>query len=214
MPPKLVCGFCTCKFCLRSNKDTRNPWLPLHMQDESGKLMLQFRRERGKECSSCCALIRTKKRDFYGDPNLDQTLRNDPEKREIYSGDLEEFEEKKRQETESRVAKPSKRVEATHASGFKMRMIMGYFWPLDVLKRENKPIPKTLTTITYNGKNLKGVILDASHGTPIGVIEMESFDEKAATKATWISKSRHLPQSKHSWFRFGIGIIFSHTVSN
>lgn len=66
-----------------------------------------------------------------------------------------------------------------------MRMVMGYFWPLDVLKREGKPIPKSVTTMKFNGKSLKGAVLDPSHGTPIGVIEMESYDEKSASKVSY-----------------------------
>jgi hypothetical protein len=56
------------------------------------------------------------------------------------------------------------------------------------LRRERKEIPKTLTTITYNGRNLRGIILDSSHGTPIGVIEMESYDDKTASKVTLLYK--------------------------
>lgn len=147
-------------------------------------MYLQFRRERGKECNSCCALIRTKKRGFYEDPHLDQALKNDPVKKATFLEDLAEFEEQKREEAMSKTSRPTKRCEASHSSGFKMRMIMGYFWPVDVLKREGKPLPKSLTSMRYNGKTYKGTVLDASHGTPIGVIEMETFDEKAASQVT------------------------------
>lgn len=87
-----------------------------------------------------------------------------------------------------KVRGPSKKIEAKHATGFKMRMVMGYFWPLDVLKREGKPIPKSVTTMKFNGKSLKGAVLDPSHGTPIGVIEMESYDEKKCIQGflSWI----------------------------
>ena len=154
------------------------------MREQSGKMYLQFRRERGKECNSCCALIRTKKREFYEDPNLDQTLKKDPVKNATFLEDLAAFEESKREEAMSKSSRPTKRVEASHSSGFKMRMIMGYFWPVDVLKREGKPLPKSLTSMRYNGKIYKGAVLDASHGTPIGVIEMETFDEKQASNVT------------------------------
>lgn len=149
--------------------------------------MLQFRRARGRECTSCCALIRAKPRDLYNDPNLENRLRTDPEAKETFLEDLEEFEAQKRQDAVAKSSRPSvKRVEASHKSGFKMRMVMGYFWPTEVMKREGKTVPKQLTTIKYNGKSYKGAILDPSHGTPIGVIEMESYDDKGAAKVTCI----------------------------
>ena len=183
MAPKALCSFCTCKYCGRSNKDTENPWLPEELREGSDKPMLQFRRERGKECCSCTSLLRTKKRSYYGDNQLDTTLKSDPTKKNEFLSDLEEHEHRKREEALARASRgPDKKVEASHTTGFKMRMVMGYFWPVDVLKREGKPLPKTLSTIKYNGKNLRGAILDPSHGTPIGVIEMESYDDKGASK--------------------------------
>ena len=181
---KQLINCCQCKFCGRSNKDTPNPWLPPELVEQSDKQFLQFRRERGKECTSCSALIRSKPREWYSDPDLHLTLAKDSIKNAFFLEDLERFEEKKRNEAASRSTRPVKRVEATHSTGFRMRMIMGYFWPVDVLRREKKDIPRSLTTIKYNGKSLKGSILDASHGTPIGVIEMENYDDKGATKVT------------------------------
>ena len=183
-------GWCVCKYCHRSNKDTVNPWVPSEWQGrdqgDSSKMMLQFRRDRGKECSSCCALIRSNKRDYFVDPNLDKLLEADANKQSEFLQDLEEFESKKRSDALAKASRvPSKKIEAKHATGFKMRMVMGYFWPLDVLKREGKPIPKSLTTMKFNGKSLKGAVLDPSHGTPIGVIEMESYDEKSASKVSY-----------------------------
>ena len=159
--------------------------MPPELREQSGKEFLQFRRERGKECSSCCALIRSRKRAFYDDPDLEISIKNDPEKKDIFQTDLEEFELKKQEDARTKSQRqPTKRVEASHSTGFKMRMVMGYFWPVDVLKREKKEIPKTLTTISYNGRSLRGTILDSSHGVPIGVIEMESYDDKNASKVT------------------------------
>lgn len=112
-------------------------------------------------------------------------LKTNPDTRKEFESDLAEFEERKRSEAVARSSKrPSKRIEAKHSTGFKMRMVMGFFWPLDILKREGKRIPKTLTSIKYNGKTFKGAVLDSSHGTPAGVIEMESYDEKGAQQVT------------------------------
>ena len=139
MPPKNHGGAtCTCKYCGRTNKEP-NPWLPPELREQSGKEFLQFRRERGKECSSCCALIRSRKRAFYDDPDLEISIKNDPEKKDIFQTDLEEFELKKQEDARTKSQRqPTKRVEASHSTGFKMRMVMGYFWPVDVLKREKK----------------------------------------------------------------------------
>lgn len=183
MAPKNAANYCLCKFCKRSNRDTPNPWLPPDLRGD--KEMLQFRRQRGRECCSCSALIRTRKRDFYDDPELETVLENDESKRDMFDQDLEEFEAQKREAATTRSMRGStKKLEAHHTSGFKMRMVLGYFWPVDVLRRENKEVPKNLTSITYNGRNIKGAVLDPSHGTPIGVIEMENYDDKGVSKVT------------------------------
>lgn len=175
---------CVCKFCKRTNA-APNPWLPPDLRESSDKPTLQFRRERGKECCSCSSLIRNPPKEAYAHPNLEQKLKDDPEFKKEYMDDLESLEERKREEALARHVKGSKkRIEAEHKSGFKLKMIMGYFWPVDVLKRERKEVPKKLTTINFNGKTLRGTILDASHGTPIGVVEMESYDSKGTAKVS------------------------------
>ena len=125
---------------------------------------------------------------------LESRLESEPNIKEEFDQDLASYEAKKRSEAVQKVAKPSrKRIEAHQSAGFKMRLVMGYFWPLDILKREGKPKPKKTTTITFNGKQLRGVILDESHGKPVGVIEMESYDEKSAVKAgTELNSNRQL----------------------
>lgn len=102
-------GWCVCKYCHRSNKDTVNPWVPSEWQGrdqgDSSKMMLQFRRDRGKECSSCCALIRSNKRDYFVDPNLDKLLEADANKQSEFLQDLEEFEHKKRSDALAKASK-------------------------------------------------------------------------------------------------------------
>lgn len=104
-------GWCVCKYCRRSNKDTVNPWVPSEWQGrdqgDSSKMMLQFRRDRRKECSSCCALIRSNKRDYFVDPNLDKVLEADANKQSEFLQDLEEFESKKRSGGHPRKLKPN-----------------------------------------------------------------------------------------------------------
>ena len=94
-------GWCVCKYCRRSNKDTVNPWVPSEWQGrdqgDSSKMMLQFRRDRGKECSSCCALIRSNKRDYFVDPNLDKVLEADANKQSCFYRILRNLNQRKGQ---------------------------------------------------------------------------------------------------------------------
>ena len=127
------------------------------------------------------------KNPIYKDTSALEVKLSDPEIKAEFDRDLDAYEKQKREEALARAEKPEsrKRLQAQQSSGFKMRMVMGYFWPLDVLKREGKPKPKKTTTINFNGKTLRGTILDSSHGTPVGVIAMESYDDKSAQKASY-----------------------------
>ena len=45
------------------------------------------------------------------------------------------------------------------SSAFATKEILGYMWPLPLLKKHEKAIPKRLQSITHQGKCVKGAIL-------------------------------------------------------
>ena len=70
-------------------------------------------------------------------------------------------------------------------SQFRMEELKGYLWPAQVYERVKKTkIPKTMTvtTITYQGRQVRGVVLDESHGRPAGTIALYSEDTRFIRK--------------------------------
>ena len=55
-------------------------------------------------------------------------------------------------------------------------MCLGSLWPLAVYKQRFKKevVKKKIATVKHQGQTLKGIILDPSHGTAIGVVELSS----------------------------------------
>ena len=107
--------------------------------------------------------------------------------REMYDQRLRAFEEEKRREAGSKGGRDGsgvhQKVSASAASGVRCRMVTGIFWPLAVIQREGVAKPRKLTSITFNGRTYKGALFSPDMGRPIGSIEMESYDDKALTKA-------------------------------
>ena len=68
--------------------------------------------------------------------------------------------------------------EAVKESGYGTEMIMGYFWPDDVLKKKGKDneFPDSqYSVMDHRGKAYKGVLLDETHGIGVaGVIVVTS----------------------------------------
>ena len=66
-----------------------------------------------------------------------------------------------------------------------MEELKGYFWPSDVYERVKKTkVPRTmnLMTMPYQGRMLRGGILDETHGRPAGTIALYSEDTRYVTK--------------------------------
>ena len=54
-------------------------------------------------------------------------------------------------------------LDATYAetsSTYSTKQVIGYFWPVDLLKKHDKPLPKKLQVISHQGQKLKGVTRD------------------------------------------------------
>jgi hypothetical protein len=72
------------------------------------------------------------------------------------------------------------------------RRKLGNFWPLKVYALEKggaKPNKKDITTHLIFGKKERGIILDDSHGFPIGAVEMWANSEKGTYKDAALGNS-------------------------
>jgi hypothetical protein len=88
-------------------------------------------------------------------------------------------------------------VKAVQTCTIEKRQRLGYFWPLDVYKRVKGVVPhkKLIKKMPWQGKQIRGVLLDDTHGTPTGVIEMISKAESGVEKVDWLQCS-----VSYTWF--------------
>ena len=66
-----------------------------------------------------------------------------------------------------------------------MEELRGYLWPLQVFERVKGHKPGreyTITTVVFNGKPVRGVLLDESHGRPVGTIAIYGEDTRYVQK--------------------------------
>jgi hypothetical protein len=69
----------------------------------------------------------------------------------------------------------------------RLEELRGYLWPLAVyqrVKKEKPPKEMTVHTMAFNGRMVKGVLLDESHGRPVGSIAVYSEDNRFVDKAS------------------------------
>lgn len=67
----------------------------------------------------------------------------------------------------------------------RMEELRGYLWPLPVYERVKKKKPSKdmpVVTTVYNGRSIKGVMLDETHGRPVGSIAIYGEDVKYVQK--------------------------------
>lgn len=73
-----------------------------------------------------------------------------------------------------------------------MEELRGYLWPLPVYERVKKKKPTKdmpVATTVCNGRSIKGVMLDETHGRPVGSIAIYGEDIKYVQKdsqSAWI----------------------------
>ena len=156
---------------------------------------MPWRRTQGRECRSCCNWIKVAKLDRA---ILEEDMQ-DEEKSAVYVGNVLNY-EKMQNDPETNSLKRGRgawaneemgeigaavkraRVSQTMTSKLQTKMCLGNLWPLPVYKaRFKKEVDKNkIATIKHQGQTLRGVILDPSYGTAIGVVELSSIGEKGA----------------------------------
>jgi hypothetical protein len=108
-----------------------------------------------------------------------------------YMSELQQFETDRRS-TEKKLGRPnrknggtaSQRIEASSEASLEMKMLMGYLWPLAVHLRVKKvAATPPYHTYDFQGSSVKGVLLDESHGIPVGSIAIYANDMKNVKKA-------------------------------
>jgi hypothetical protein len=119
--------------------------------------------------------------------NLEADLVKDPTLFVEYTKDLMEF-ERERLEGLVKKGRPqrdtSQTVTASNKSILSLEMLLGYFWPVDVyLRVKGKKPVGNITSMEFEGKDIRGVLLDESHGRPVGTIAVHAKNEKGVKKA-------------------------------
>ena len=71
------------------------------------------------------------------------------------------------------------RAEAEQSSSIMTKQVLGFLWPIQLLKEHGKDVPKRLQHITHQGKKVKGVILKEY---AVGAIEITSQSSKTARR--------------------------------
>ncbi len=87
-------------------------------------------------------------------------------------------------------------VEAVASDVFQARRKMGNFWSLAVYKQFKGGVPpkKDITTQVIFGKKERGVILDDSHGCPVGVVELFAVSESGTRMTGCLGTSDNMDQ--------------------
>ncbi len=81
---------------------------------------------------------------------------------------------------------------------------IGYFWTLALYAKHNdnaKPNKKHIVTHVVFGKKERGVVLDVSHGTPPGVVEIAAVSSSGSSKEAVLAESENMDteESRSEW---------------
>ena len=131
-------------------------------------------------------------------PEALTTLTNDEGAHDEYMEGLASYEAKLREQSEARMqGQQNKRkrkasggavpvsLTAGSSTGQELRQLQGYLWPLDVYRRINKCAPPKdmpIQTTWFQGRQVRGILLDESHGVPVGSIAIYSTDVRHVSR--------------------------------
>lgn len=181
-------GDFTCRFCWRSSR-TKNPCPSKHPGE-----YLNFDASDKKKCLICKSFVKT----CYKGHTMDEltTQCADKDFRAKYTDALELYESAfdsttGRLRNIAEKMKPPTFVTATHECGMTGEMNCGVFWPKKLYedKTQLKLQKKDQVKYNYHGKQLIGIIRDASHGAPTGSITLKGTETSKIAKTMEISSS-------------------------
>ena len=170
----------TCRSCRRSFKTTLNPCVA----DPQPENLLKRRAAGAAQCKPCYNFM------MYEDPYRGMSTEDryehcdNEENYEVYMSRLKAWEESRRKGGRRARSSGSTAVEAVNESSLETRQVMGYLWPVSLLKSHGKPVPKKLQSIPHMGRQVKGAIL---HEFVVGAIEVATQSAKKARKTTIVA---------------------------
>ncbi|CAE7838142.1 unnamed protein product [Symbiodinium necroappetens] len=168
----------SCRTCRRSFDSTKNPMVKNPAADD----LLKRRCVGAAQCRPCYSFMERDTR-FQGMSHSQRlTYLDDDSNFEQYMEDLTKWEAGRR-DGNIRLKAKSKdggdRAEALQSSSITTKQVMGYFWPLSLLKEHDKPLPKRCQHITHQGRKIKGITLKEF---AVGCIEVSSESSKTARR--------------------------------
>jgi hypothetical protein len=150
--------------------------------------MIPWRRDTGRECSICPGFISAESQyKAVNRTDLVHSLDTEEGAQAEFNGRLSAY-EAVRQTGKRNVSKngsgAASAIAASAFSGLELRQKLGWFWPEDLYfkHKKEKPNKKAVTTLSHQGKTLRGVLLDETHGMPAGVIEVTSLSHTGVTR--------------------------------
>lgn len=165
---------------------------------------LPWRRPRGLECSVCPFVIASKPR--WANADKDEMLKWCTAQGEEYKNfmdDRKAWEDKKNIDPKSResgMRQPGAKaaVIARNTDMMQTSEKLGNLWPtqLYIKHKGKKPARKDIMKIMHQGRAVSGVVLDDSHGAPVGVIALSSISQQAAERLTTVKDSENCIDDK------------------
>ncbi|CAL1150424.1 unnamed protein product, partial [Cladocopium goreaui] len=167
----------SCKFCHKQFGVDRNPTI----KNPGASDLLARRAPGSKECKVCFGFLRS------GDSRFSQLTRTaladalkDPAEQSSFDSELNRWCEARRDgkrrrgdETETAVVEDS--------TSFFTKEVLGYMWPVSLLRKHDRAVPKKLQSIVHQGKTVKGAICE---DWVLGAIEVSSTSAKNAKHIT------------------------------
>ena len=116
------------------------------------------------------------------------------EKQKLFDEQLErwekDFNENGRVPKAAQKYHPPTLVTVSEKSVRQGEMMLGIFWPSDILKKHGKVIPrKQLKKYVYNGKAYWGIWREPEHGHPIGTIRDTDLGQRQVSKTTEVANT-------------------------
>lgn len=158
---------------------------------------LAWRRPRGLECAVCPFVIASAPR--WATVAKDELLKKLGGQGEEYDNFMDArkaWEDKKNidpksRETAMRQAGGRSKVVAKQTDMLQTSERLGNLWPTTLYMKTlgKKPARKDIVKIMHQGRLVAGVVLDDTHGTPVGSIALSSISQNAAERQTTLKTS-------------------------
>lgn len=158
---------------------------------------LTWRRARGLECAVCPFVLASTPR-WAGAPKdeLLNKFNDEGEAYENFMDDRKAWEDKKNNNPKSRESAMRQLGAKTQVCAKQVEMLqtserLGNLWPTPLYTKHmgKKPAKKDIVKIMHQGRQVSGVVLDDSHGTPVGTIALSSISQNRAEKTTELKHS-------------------------